>query len=246
MTITFPYIHFTQSLRTLAASICALFPIVSSYSQTPSVPEGFTPIFNGKNLDGWHWSRTVHHGTIGNASIDDGCIVIKQKHYGQGGLLVTDRRYRNFELYLEVLLDSSNGGIFFRSTEGGSAYQVEMMRPGNSIGSLIGEQLRLGERIDLSPRVDIDKVWKDGEYNRVRLKVTGDAPHAILWVNDTQVWDIQFAANDKVAGETDGVIGLQLHFSSTASAESAIAYAAQTWLPNGVHRYRNIGIKELN
>lgn len=241
-------IQFTQSLRTLVITIYAFFAITILHAQTPTVPEGFTPIFNGKNLDGWHWSRTVHHGTIGEASVEDGCLMISQKIYGQGGLLVTDKRYKNFELYLEVLPDKSNGGIFFRSTEGGSAYQIEMTKPGGIFapGNLVGEQLQLGERVDISSRVDINKVWKDGEFNRIRLRVTGDAPHITLWVNDTQLWDVQFAANDKIAGETDGVIGLQLHFSSTASAESAIPFAAQMWFPNGVHRYRNIGIKELN
>ena len=29
----------------------------------PKVPEGFTPIFNGVNLTGWHPSRTNLHGT---------------------------------------------------------------------------------------------------------------------------------------------------------------------------------------
>ncbi len=53
--------------------------------------------------------------------------MLRQQPYGQGGLLLTDRRYRNFELYLEAKPDwGCNGGIVFRSTEGGSAYQIEL------------------------------------------------------------------------------------------------------------------------
>ena len=31
-----------------------------------TVPPGFTPIFNGKDLTGWHVSQTNHHGTTPN------------------------------------------------------------------------------------------------------------------------------------------------------------------------------------
>jgi hypothetical protein len=30
------------------------------------VPDGFKPLFNGKNLKGWHVSRSTHQGTTPN------------------------------------------------------------------------------------------------------------------------------------------------------------------------------------
>src|SRR5689334_22743313 len=91
------------------------------------IPEGFTPIFNGKDTKGWHWSKTNHHGSNGIAKVENGELVLKQHPIGQGGILVTNKRYHNFELYLEVKeLAGCNSGLFLRSTEGGSAYQVEL------------------------------------------------------------------------------------------------------------------------
>jgi hypothetical protein len=107
----------------------------------PKVPAGFTPIFNGVNLTGWHPSQTNLHGTAPHYWVLDGAIVATQDPPGQGGILLTDKSYRNFELYMEVKPDyGCDSGIFFRSTESGHAYQVTMdYLPGGSMGSLILE-----------------------------------------------------------------------------------------------------------
>ncbi|MDQ6663934.1 MAG: DUF1080 domain-containing protein [Acidobacteriota bacterium] len=76
--------------------------LAAGYSQEPGIPRGFKPIFNGRNLRGWHDSRTDHHGSTSEAVVADGVLSLRQSPYGQGGLLLTDKRYQNFELYLEV------------------------------------------------------------------------------------------------------------------------------------------------
>ena len=38
------------------------------------VPDGFTPIFNGQNLSGWHTSRTNIHGTTPNFFVMHGIL----------------------------------------------------------------------------------------------------------------------------------------------------------------------------
>ena len=101
---------------------------------TPSgrfqAPPGFTAIFNGWNLDGWHLSRTTHHGSVGNFYVENGVLLASQRPFGQGGLLLTDKIYRDFELYLELRPDANfNSGVFLRSTESGSAYQIESTCP---------------------------------------------------------------------------------------------------------------------
>lgn len=113
-----------------AAAVLALaapLPPVAIAAQAGDIPSGFTRLFNGRNTDGWHWSRTVHHGTTAVAKVADGVLVLEPYPYGQGGLLLTDRNYKDFELYLEAKPDPGfNSGIFLRSTEGGSAYQIEL------------------------------------------------------------------------------------------------------------------------
>jgi len=109
----------------------------------PTVPEGFTALFNGENLSGWHVSRTNHHGTTPEYRVVHGMIVATQSPFGQGGILLTDRKYKNVELYMEVKPDyGCDSGLFFRSNEAGNAYQVTMdYLPGGSIGGIYGEGL---------------------------------------------------------------------------------------------------------
>ena len=229
--------------RVTGCGVClALLTIGTSglSSRTGGVPEGFTPIFNGKDLSGWHPSRTTHQGTTGQAYVEDGAIVLKQQPYGQGGILLTDRRYKDFELYLEARPDwGCNGGILFRSTEGGSAYQIEV-DPGRGTGALLGDALRIGKS---ARAVGIDRVWKDDDWNAFRLEVVGEIPRMALWINGVLMWDVTQDRNDLVAGAVDGMIGLQTHWSA-ATAPPIAPCCARSWRPGGAHRYRNIAIKE--
>lgn len=210
------------------------------FGQTGKVPEGFVSIFNGKNLKGWHVSRTDHHGSTGNFYVEDGAIVLKQRPYGQGGLLFTDKKYKDFELYVEAKPDwGCNGGIFFRSTEGGSGYQIEIDQ-GRGTGNLIGELMRLSKS---ARATDVGKVWKYDDWNSFRLRAVGEAPHITLWINGVQMWDVTEDQNDKIADEADGMIGLQLHWSSLYTPAGGLM--SGSWKPGAAHRFRNIAIKEL-
>lgn len=105
------------------------------------VPDGFTPIFNGRTLSGWHVSRTNHHGRTPDFFVLHGAIIATQNPFGGGGILLTDKKYKNFELYMEVRPDwGCDSGIFLRSTESGAAYQVTMdFLPNGGMGNVIGE-----------------------------------------------------------------------------------------------------------
>src|SRR3954466_937234 len=109
----------------------------------PFVPEGFTPLFNGESLAGWHVSKTNHHGTTPDYHVLHGLIVATQSPLGRGGILLTDKKYKNVEVYMEVKPDyGCDSGLFFRSNEAGDAYQVTMdYLPGGSIGGIYGEGL---------------------------------------------------------------------------------------------------------
>jgi len=211
-------------------------------AQGPRPPEGFTPIFNGRDLTGWHVSRITHQGSTPDVRVEDGVLVLRQQPYGQGGLLLTDRRYRNFELHLEARPDwGCNGGIVFRSSEGGSAYQIELDQ-GNGTGNLFGDMLEISRP---ARAVDIEKAWKYDEWNSFRLRVEGDAPRIRLAINGVPMWDVTQDRNPLVAGARDGMIGLQVHWSSTTAPPTAPC-CATSWRPGGAHRFRNIAIRELD
>jgi hypothetical protein len=212
-------------------------------AQVGTIPAGFTPIFDARTAAGWHWSRTVHHGTTSIAKVEDGVLVLQPYPFGQGGLLLTDKSYKDFEMYLEMKPDPNyNSGIFLRSTEGGSAYQIELAVPGNATGRLLGEQLRLTPPQYIGPQRDVSTVWKDGEWNSMRIRMVGEAPHMTLWVNGEQLWDAQASQNDQLGGLYGGMIGLQLHWSATYTEAAG---GSGNGLPWAVQRFRNIAIKEI-
>ena len=107
------------------------------------VPDGFTPIFNGKDLTGWHVSKTNHHGITPDYHVLDGLIVGTQRPLGSGGILLTDKKYKNVEIYMEVKPDwGCDSGLFLRSDAAGDAYQVTLdYLPGGTLGGMYGEGL---------------------------------------------------------------------------------------------------------
>src|SRR5688500_6509141 len=107
------------------------------------IPEGFTEIFNGKDLAGWHVSRTNHHGTMPLFRVLDGVLVGTQDPPGKGGILLTDKKYKNVEVFLEIKPDwGCDGGLFLSSSEAGEAYQVTLdYLPGGGMGGIYGERL---------------------------------------------------------------------------------------------------------
>jgi hypothetical protein len=86
--------------------------------------EGFVSIYDGKTLAGWHVSaRSGHSRASTNRSggrwvVEDGAIVGSQDIKGNGGLIITDEAYGDFEVRLEMKNDfGPDSGLFLRSTE---------------------------------------------------------------------------------------------------------------------------------
>ena len=203
--------------------------------------DGFTTLFNGKDISGWHWSRTVRHGSVGGFRAEDGALTLFQHPYGQGGLLITDKRYKDFELYLETDIQSGyNSGIFLRSTESGYAYQIEITGA-SATTDLMVEAIKSLSAQGRTTR--FAELWKPTGWNSVRIRVTGDNPHITCWLNDVQIWEVQ-VNNAQIAGETDGYIGLQLHWTS-ATGPNGGSMGLGSWKPGGSIHYRNLYLKEL-
>jgi hypothetical protein len=203
----------------------------------PRVPDGFTPIFNGKDLTGWHVSRTNHHGTTPEYRVVNGNIVGTQNPPGKGGILLTDKKYKNFEVYMEIKPDwGCDSGLFLRSNEKGDAYQVTLdYLPGGSMGGIYGEGLK---GVQGGGRVrPWQEVWKRENWNTVRARIEGDVPHIMVWINDQLVTDYTDTANHAADGATDGMIAIQMHFSD--------AEKVRRWADGGFWRWRVIAVKEL-
>jgi hypothetical protein len=232
-----------------------------------NIPQGFTSIFNGTDLTGWHVSTTARHGVQPDFHVAHGMIVGTQRPLGSGGLLLTDKKYRNFELSMEVKPDwGCDSGLFFRTTEMGAAYQITLdYLGGGSMGRLIGEggiQVATGGRgagargraagapttaptppptpsfaSTLASRAESQDAgmhaWKHDDWNIVRVRVEGHAPHATVWINGAQVSDATDSENHAVDDMLSGPIAIQIHGGGVR------------WQAGGYWRWRNIAIKEL-
>ena len=210
-----------------------------AYAQMPS---GFERLFNGKDLNQWHTSRTSHQGTVGNFYVENGAITLKQQPFGQGGVLLTNKKFKDFELYVEVKIDSfCNGGIFLRSTESGQAYQIELAMPGGT-GSLFGEAMQISKSAEAK---EIAKVWKPNDWNSFRVRMVGEIPTITLWINGVFMWEVTQPQNDFTAGAVEGMIGLQSHWSALYQPIPGGFNMPGAWRPGAAHRFRNIAIKEL-
>jgi hypothetical protein len=77
------------------------------------VPEGFTSIFNGKDLTGWKATGKMEQWTA-----EPGLIVCKG---GGGGWLLTEKEYGNFEIRCEYRWEKEGGnsGVAIRTPEKG-------------------------------------------------------------------------------------------------------------------------------
>jgi hypothetical protein len=224
-------------MTSLRASALLLLAAVAgaTVATAGDVPAGFTPLFNGKDLSGWHVSQVNHHGNSKGWTVKDGVVLATQDRPGNGGILLTDRKYRDFEVSLEINPDwGCDSGLFLRSDEQGEAYQVMIDHlEGGSVGGLYGEGIG-GQTF--ANNKEWGKHWKKGEWNTLRARIEGDVPHIRVWLNEYPLVDWTDTVNHSKGGATDGMIALQMHFSDAKTPR---------WKEGGFHRFRNVAVKEL-
>ena len=190
----------------------------------------FQSIFDGKDLSGWHISQVNHHGKTEGWKADKGVITGTQDKPGNGGILLTDRRYRNFEVSLEVNPDfGCDSGLFLRSTEKGEAYQVLLdYLDGGIIGGVYGEKLTGVKGF----AANWQDWWRRGEWNHLRARIEGEVPHIQVWLNGVKITDWRDTENHLPGGAAEGMIAVQVH-------------GGNRWIPGGKHRFRNIAVRDL-
>ncbi|MBL9125326.1 MAG: DUF1080 domain-containing protein [Planctomycetaceae bacterium] len=218
--------------------------------------EGFVSIFDGKSLAGWHVSaQTGHSGASqhksgGRWEVQAGAIAGTQDIPGNGGIVLTDKQYGDFEVALEMNNDFvPDSGLFLRSTEKGQAYQymIDYHANGNLAG-IYGEGLSGGihqRNFDFGQLVteikpveckfplpvtpaDWPKFWKHGQWNELRARIVGNPPQITTWINGVRF--MEFQDTEKRHPDTGG-IALQVHGGGDTTKEFV--------------RYRNIRVKEL-
>lgn len=239
----------------LASSILLSTPLIAA-----DVEEGFVSLFDGKSLKGWHVSAKTGHSVAsknmsgGKWVVEDGAIVGSQDIPGNGGLVITDEKFTDFEISLEMKNDfGPDSGLFLRSTEDGKAWQA--MIDYHSGGNLMGIY---GEGLGGKPHVrnysfkqtvtEIDPAptgnppiplairpeswpffWRHGQWNELRARIEQNPPKITTWINGVKIMEWQ--EREKRHVESGG-IALQVHGGGDHTKKFV--------------RYRNIRVKKLN
>ncbi len=108
--------------------------------------EGWITLFDGKTLNGWHKNpKKIGHGTGGNWTVEPGGVLAGEQDppgSGNGGVLLTDRKFHHFELSIDVKPAwGSDSGIFLWGNDLGQCIQMTVdYYDGGNIGHFYGEE----------------------------------------------------------------------------------------------------------
>ncbi|MFT7667753.1 MAG: hypothetical protein ACI8X5_000437 [Planctomycetota bacterium] len=163
-------------------------------------------LFDGESLEGW----STHGGRYdGNArwTVEDGTIIGRQGPGKSGGLLYTNRPYKNFVLSFETKIDYPfDSGVFIRMVPrgGGKGIQVTLdYRPGGQIGGIYADGF-------LKEKKDSTDLLQRDEWNRVVVRCLGDDMHVTSWLNEKFLIDYEIPAGTE-GFAAKGLIGIQVH-----------------------------------
>ncbi|MDZ4702064.1 MAG: family 16 glycoside hydrolase [Rhodothermales bacterium] len=127
------------------ASLPALPAVLALPGSRPDEAD-FISLFDGETLAGWHKNpEKIWHGTGGRWVVEDGAIAGEQDppSSGNGGILLSDRKFGDFELLLEIKPDFGiDSGLFLRATDKGEGFQMMIdYLNGGVVGQLYGENI---------------------------------------------------------------------------------------------------------
>lgn len=211
-------------MRHLLLCLLVLLPLGTVRGETDKIPEGFKPIFNGKDLEGWQGGSTADPAKISEEQQSKWDAEIP-KHWqakeeelvsdGHGPHLVTKKKYRDFEMWVDWwLAPNGDSGIYLRDTP-----QVQIWDPANEAAHVHGSDKGSGglwnnKQHERFPLAVADKPTR--EWNRMYVRMVG--PYVTVKLNDKLVVDNvvlenYFAPEEPVFEE--GRIHLQTHGSET-------------------------------
>ena len=120
---------FHETCPPRALSHCEQIRPVCTQDDRPGNSEEWISLFNQMDLTGWHrQKKRGQHGTGGNWGVtEDGVLFGEQDPpgSGNGGLLLSDEVFSQFELELSLRPDwGPDSGVFVRTDENGGGWQI--------------------------------------------------------------------------------------------------------------------------
>jgi hypothetical protein len=199
------------SLALVAGFACA--PTLRSADA--DVPEGFTALFNGKDLTGW---KVNEGGKMSVWGAEKGLLYVEG---AGGGWLMTEKEYGDFELRLEFKMpEKGNSGVALRSPmKGDPAYagmEIQLLDDvwhKKNFKELRNTQLT-GSIYDVVPPSK-DALKPVGEWNKITITAKGR--HVTIELNGMKIVDAdldehkdKFEKHPGLKAEK-GHLGLQSH-----------------------------------
>jgi hypothetical protein len=194
--------------RNLFAVLLTSITLASCASEQ-KVDDGWTELFNGKDLSGW---KTV----AGTATFEvvDGTIVGSAVADSPNTFLITEETYGDYILELDLKIEhlSSNSGVMTRGQFDPAArdgkglvygYQIEADPSERAWSGGLYDEARRGWLYPLDLNPEAKTAFKMGEFNHYRIEAIGD--EIKTWVNGQPV---AYVVDDM---DKTGFIGLQVH-----------------------------------
>ncbi|WP_438834720.1 3-keto-disaccharide hydrolase [Chryseosolibacter histidini] len=157
-------------------------------------------LFNGKDLTGWKVYGTEKW------FVENGDLVCESGPDKQYGYLATDAEFKDFEITLEFKQESNgNSGVFFHSSIDGTkitGWQAEVAPLNRSTGGIYESY---GRGWLIKPDAEKEKYLKEGEWNKMTVRVKGD--NVTTWLNGQEMITLK----DEKIGSSNGKIALQIH-----------------------------------
>ena len=184
-------------MRKLAALSLALLA-----SMTASAEPAWKDLFNGITLDGWHAVPG------GKWEVVDGTILgTSPRSEPRHGLLMTNRRFKNFRVRAKFKVTSGDSGFYFRVEKTNThvsvrGFQAEVDNS-KEVGGLYETSMRAWVRKP-DPKM-ISKLVKPGNWTDLLVSAIGN--NITVYLNGTKVTELL----DDAKCLKEGHIALQLH-----------------------------------
>ncbi len=168
---------FLRTAASIAAAPAFLFlpRLLGDEAPTKTDSDGYIQLFDGKTLKGWHKNpEKIGHGTGGRWYVEDGMIVGEQDPpgSGNGGILLSDRKFADFEVLIDMNHDwGPCSGFFLRGNDKGQCFQVMVdFHDGGNVGHIYGEGSGAFNcrAFDVNGKIDANGNLKELTYANVR------------------------------------------------------------------------------
>jgi hypothetical protein len=189
-------------------------------TQTAGSDDGWVPLFNGKNLDGWKVNENKD-----SVVVEDGMLVVKgpRSHAFYAGP-VAGAQFKNFEFMADVMTTpGSNSGIYFHTDFQPSGWPEKGYEA--QVNNTHGDPKKTGGLYDIKDNYQAPA--KDNEWFQYYIKV--DGKHVVVKINGKTITDFT---------EPDNVDRPKRRLGTGT-------FALQAHDPKSVVYYKNIMVKPM-